>query len=486
VEGKCPSRDELIQLAKEKPEAIADLVIALWARVEALEAKVAELSKNSRNSSKPPSSDKHGPSRPQRTANEGPKRKPGGQPGHKGSTLEMRPDPDHIIEHSFDTHCGNCGRSLHNAVATGFERRQVFDLPPLKLEVTEHRVCCGQCPHCSEPVRGSFPAEVQASVQYGVNVQVLVSYLGAYQMLPCERTSEFFGDLFGCPMSVGTVRNILTKAGQWAQPSVQRIVETLRTVPLLGADETGASLAGKNHWLHIACTSTLSYYFFHAKRGFEALEDMGILRGYTGALLHDFYHSYYQYEACVHYLCNAHHLRDLTYVHETLGQPWAEEMIKLLVEAKDLREQHDEGIRRIGRRTNQRILDDYRAIVQSGYAMNPEPQKIAGKRGRIKRGKALNLLDRFRDRELEVLGFFLHEGIPFDNNQAERDLRMIKAKLKISGCFRSMDAATAFANLRSVISTARKLGRSILDTLKRMFESPHDLASELVVDPAPT
>lgn len=486
MEGKRPSRDQLIGLAQENPEAIADLIIALWDRVEALEAKVAELSKNSRNSSKPPSSDKHGSNRPTRQAKEGSPRRPGGQPGHKGSTLEMRADPDRILGHSFEAHCGTCGFSLRDAVAEGFERRQVFDLPALRLEVTEHRVPTGRCPHCSAPVRGFFPADVRAPIQYGPRARALVSYLGAYHMLPCERTGEFFGDLYNAPMSAGTVRNILAEGGQAAEPSVQRIVETLRKARLLHGDETGASLAGKNHWLHVVCTSSLSYYFFHPKRGFEALEAMGILLGYAGALLHDFFRSYYQYETCLHYLCNAHHLRDLTYIHEDLGQPWAKEMIELLLEAKKLREQHDAGSRRIGPRTKARILDDYDSILQSGYASNPEPQKIAGKRGRTKRGKALNLLDRFRDRQNEVLGFFLHEGIPFDNNQAERDLRMIKAKLKISGCFRASDAAIGFANMRSVISTARKAGRSILGTLKRMFESPIDLASELVVDPAPT
>jgi transposase len=476
VQGKCPSRDELIGLARENPEAVADLIIALWARVEALETKVAELSKNSRNSSKPPSSDKHGPSRPLRPSREGSKRKPGGQPGHKGSTLEMRADPDYIIDHGFDTHCGTCGCSLRNVVANGFERRQVFDLPPLRLEVTEHRVPCGQCPHCLAPVRGAFPGDVRATVQYGTRVRALVSYLGVYQMLPCERTGEFFADLFDSPMSAGTVRNILMEGGQCAEASVQRIVAALRKAHLLHGDETGVSLAGKNHWLHVACTSSLSYYFVHAKRGFEALEAMGILQGYVGALLHDFYHSYYQYETCVHYLCNAHHLRDLNYIDENLGQPWAKEMIELLREAKKLRERHDAGISRIGARSKTRILSHYQAILQRGYASNPEPQKIAGRRG----------LDRFRDRQEEVLGFFLRQGIPFDNNQAERDLRMIKAKLKISGCFRAMDAAIGFAKLRSVISTARKAGRSILDTLEKMFASPTDLASELVLDPAPT
>jgi transposase len=281
-------------------------------------------------------------------------------------------------------------------------------------------------------------------------------------------------------MSTGTVRNILMKAGDRASPVVEAIRDALRKAALIGSDETGASLAGHNHWLHTVSTPLLSYYHFHPKRGFEAMEEIGILPDFTGGVIHDFFQSYYQYEACRHYLCNAHHLRDLTYVHEEMDQAWAEEMIELLLDAKDLRERHDSGGRRIGPVTRKRILTQYRKILDEGYAINPEPQKTAGKRGRPKRGKALNLLDRFRQRENEVLGFFLEDGIPFDNNQAERDLRMIKAKLKISGCFRSPKAACAFAKVRSVITTARKQGDSILDTLKFLFQNPPHLVQQLV------
>lgn len=480
MEAKCPSREALIELARKDPEAIADLVIALWARVEALEAKVAELEKNSRNSSKPPSSDKHGPKSPTRSAKGEAKRKPGGQPGHKGGTLEMRLNPDRVIDHGFHSHCDQCGGSLRHATATGCERRQVFDLPPLKIEIIEHRVSCGKCPQCAAPIKGCFPESVQAPVQYGANVQALASYLGVYQMLPCERTAEFFADLFDCPMSAGTVSNMIMKTGARSAPSVSRIAQALRQGPLICADETGASLAGTGHWLHTACTASLSYYFFHRSRGGEALEDMGLLAGYTGRVVHDFFQSYYQYDDCKHNLCNAHHLRDLTFVHEDLGQAWAKDMIELLLWAKKLREEHDDGKDRITRGKTNLILNLYRGIIAMGYEVNPEPPVVQGKRGRKKRGKALNLLDRFRDREKEVLGFFLHEGVPFDNNQAERDLRMIKAKLKISGCFRSFDSAVAFANLRSVITTARKAGRSILDSLRRMIQSPDQFAVELV------
>lgn len=481
MDGKRPNREDLIELARRQPEAVVDLVLALWDRVEALEAKVAELTKNSRNSSKPPSSDKGNPNKPaKRLPGSGSKRKPGGQRGHKGSNLEMRADPDMIVTHGFEDRCHHCGGNLSQARAESFERRQLFDLPPLRLEVTEHRVACGQCPDCCKPIKGRFPQGVNAPAQHGPGVKALAIYLGVYQMLPAERTSEFFGDLFDCPLSTGTLANFLCKAGAQAEPIAEDIKQAIHAGELFGADETGASFNGKNHWLHIACTERLSYYHFHPNRGFQALEDIGILSDYAGAVVHDFFQSYYRYDSCEHYLCNAHHLRDLTYIHEDMSQPWAQEMIELLLEAKKLRDRENSGGRKIGPKTIERILCNYRRILADGYLLNPEPPKIRGKRGRPKRGKALNMLDRFRDREPEVLGFFLQTGVPFDNNQAERDLRMIKAKLKISGCFRSPKAAECFANVRSVVSTARKAGRRMLETLGILFHDPQTLAENLL------
>ena len=456
VDGKRPNREDLIQLARQQPEEVVDLLLSLWDRVVALEAKVAELTKNSRNSSKPPSSDKGNPNKPAKTE---PKtksnRRPGGQRGHKGATLEMSSDPDTIITHGFEAFCHHCGGDLSGARAEGFERRQVFDLPPLRIEVAEHRVACGRCPDCRATIKGRFPEDVNAPVQYGPGVKALATYLGVYQMLPCERTSEFFGDLFECPLSTGTVANILSAAGERAEPIAEEIKQRIALGELFGADETGASINGKTQWLHIACTERFSYYHFHPNRGFKALEDIGILSGYTGAVVHDFYKSYYRYNACEHYLCNAHHLRDLTYVHEDMNQLWAKDMIELLLEAKKLRDRHRTGGRTVGAGTIDRILQKYRQILERGYALNPEPPKIKGKRGRPKRGKALNLLDRFRDRE-------------------------IKAKLKISGCFRSPKAAECFAKVRSVVSTARKAGSRMLQTLGYLFEHPQSLAENLL------
>lgn len=482
MDGGRPNRDELVRLAREQPEVIADLVLALWDRVEALEAKVAELTRNSRNSSKPPSSDKGNPNKPSKPSadKKKKKRRPGGQPGHRGHTREMVSDPDFVVPHGLDPHCAHCGCDLGEVKRDGVERRQVVDLPPMRIEVTEHQVDCAKCPHCKKTVKGEFPDDVSAPVQYGSGIQALVTYLGTYQMLPCERTSEFFRDLLDCDISTGTVINILNRAGKKADPVAEGIRLKIRDGALMGNDETGASLGGKNHWLHIACTDRLSYYYFHPKRGFDALEEIGILPGYTGYVIHDYFQSYYKYESCKHSLCNAHHLRDLTYISEEMKQEWANEMIGLLLEAKMLRKRDSEGGRKIGTQTIARILSEYRVILAQGYKINPEPPKIEGKRGRPKRGKALCMLDRFRDRKNEVLGFFIHGEVPFDNNQSERDLRMIKAKLKISGCFRSPQAAEAFAKVRSVVSTAKKAGSQILGTLKQLFENPEKLKEVLL------
>jgi transposase len=248
-------------------------------------------------------------------------------------------------------------------------------------------------------------------------------------------------------------------------------VQALRSAKMLHADETEASLAGVGHWLQVTCTSVLSRSCFHAKRGARALEAMGILAGHRGRVMHDSFESYDPYDSYSHGLCTAHHLRDLTLMHGEMGQQWAKDMMALLLHAKKLREDHDARTKRITKDKTALIPNIYRGIIAMGYDVNPEPAVVEGKPGRPKRGKALNLLDRFRDREQEVMGFFPGEDIPFDNKQAE---------LKISGSFRSAEGAAAFADLGSFISTARKAGRSILNTLGRMFDSPDRLAFELV------
>lgn len=472
--SKRPTREELIELARKDPEAIADLVLNLLDRIEKLEAEVAELKKNSRNSSKPPSSDRMQNSKRKRDKRRKNRRRPGGQKGHEGHNLQRVENPDHVVRHELSGPCGHCGSRLNKQATESYEARQVFDLPEIiQVEVTEHQAAVGTCGCCGKRVKASFPEEVKAPVQYGERIQALVIYLHVYQLLPCERLSELCADFFNCPISPGTVTNFVKKAGARASPIAESIKEKIRLSTWIHADETGFNLFGKNHWLHVASTPDFAYFHVDSKRGWEALQRMGILPGYAGWVVHDFYSSYYRLTECWHALCNVHHLRDLTYVEEELEQKWAGRMIKWLLDAKERKDREHAGGRPVGSITLARLQEEYDAILLSGYRRNPEPEKKVGQRGRAKRGKALNLLDRFWYRHDEVLAFLYHD-LPFDNNQAERDLRMMKTKQKISGCFRSMSQAQAFAHLRSIITSSKKRAINILQMLTAVLRNQDD------------
>ena len=490
-----PTREELIALAKADPEAIADLVLSLWERVEALEkleTRIAELERNSRSSSKPPSTDKGNftnPPKPKSLRGKSGK-KPGGQKGHPGSTLQKVTHPDHIEVHHFAPNqaCPGCGHHLSESSVTqptGYEVRQVFDIPSIKLQVTEHRAPKCTCQGCGIKVTAAFPAEINAPVQYGPNVQAAALYLGSYQLIPYQRLSEAFTELFNCPLSQGTLANILKKGGAKATLTMAPIREALVESPVLHADETSCTLHGKRHWLHVLSTDRLTCYHLDPKRGRQAMERMGLLPRFKNLLIHDCLGAYFTFTDCQHGLCNAHLQRELTYLHEELDQSWAREMIDLLLEAKNLAERErarEEQTRRIiGKGRLQKILNRYHTILNQGYLLNPEPPpKPKGQRGRVKRGKALNLLDRLSVRWEQILGYFLYpELYPYDNNQAERDVRPMKVREKISGTFRSEKHGESFCDIRSVISSTRKQGRTILETLTEMLSSPEALGQSL-------
>jgi transposase len=495
VEAKKPTREQLIELAKNDPEAIADLVLMLWDRVEKLEAKVAELERNSRTSSKPPSSDSGNFTNPPKPKSLRKKsgRKPGGQKGHKGSTLKQVPadEIDHVIEHrlSETDRCPKCSapmRSTNGEIsAQTCECRQVFELPAIRLVITEHRAEKQLCSQCGTSVRAGFPPEVNSPVQYGESIRAVAVYLNSYQLIPFQRLSEAFSVLFTCPLSAGSLVNFVKQGGVKAKQAMEPVRGSLVNVDVAHADETGCRVKGKRHWLHVLSTAWLTSFHIDPKRGLEGMDQLGLLTRYTGSLIHDFLSSYYRL-TCKHFLCGAHLLRELTYLHEEMKQPWAADMIELLLDAKKLRERENfraEGTRKvIGEKTRQRIRDRYSDIILSGLAINPEPKPVEGaakKRGRVKRGKALNMLIRLEDRYEEIMGFFEYANIPFDNNQAERDLRMMKIREKVSGTFRSESHPEAFADIRSVTSTARKQSRDILVTIKEMFHSPRELGKSL-------
>jgi|GWRWMinimDraft_7_1066015.scaffolds.fasta_scaffold01701_1 transposase len=442
-----------------------DLIRALFAQVAALTAKVAELegrlALNSHNSSKPPSTDGLNKPQPKSLRQAGQKPK-GGQQGHKGHTLKQVEHPDHIESHSPPSHCAACHRPLTDAVVV--ETRQVFDIPPLRHEVTEHRVLEACCT-CGKVHRGGFPAEVSAPVQYGARIKAAVVHLTHHHMMPVARTGALTGDLFGLPISDATVLAINEEARTLLAPTVDTIGDTLKAAPVAHADETGMRVAGQIRWLHVMASATLTWLGSHANRGKKAFDAFGILTGFVGTLVHDGWKPYRDL-ACVHALCNAHHLRELIYVFEEMGQVWAKHMNGLLVEA--CHEVSASG----GALTKDRIAHyrfAYARILAEGEADNPRAPP-SGKRGRTRQSKALNLLDRLRTHADDVWRFMTDHNVPFSNNIAEQAVRMPKVKQKISGGFRTPTGLDTFCTIRSYLATLHKQDVNLFIALTLTFQ----------------
>ena len=427
-----------------------------------------QLAKNSRNSSKPPSTDGFKKPSPKSLRKKG-KRKSGGQPGHTGHTLAMADKPDHTEVHRVKE-CEHCGRSLADQSADGVEKRQVHDLPPLRLIVTEHHAETKTC-SCGHLNKAAFPEGVNAPVQYGEGIKAAAVYLKNYQFLPYDRTCELLHDVFGCPMSEGTLANIIAQSHTLAADPVEKIKELIEQAAVAHFDETGSRVDGKLWWLHSASTAQATYYDIHHKRGSEAIDDIGILSDFLGRAIHDFWKPYFGY-SCLHGLCNAHHLRELIFVHEQHHQDWADHMIDCLLDIKDAVDQSKQTTDHLDKKQIQAFEARYQQILEEGYAQNPLPPlspNAKKKRGRRKKSKPRNLLERLDEHRKEALAFMYDFTVPFDNNQAERDIRMMKVQQKISGMFRTEDGAKAFCRIRSYISTARKNAVGAMDALTRLF-----------------
>jgi transposase len=451
---------ELLAIIREQQA----LIERLTARIEALEAQLA---KHSGNSSKPPSSDGLKKPTPKSQREKG-KRKSGGQPGHKGETLEAVAQPDEIVTHALHR-CPHCQHDLSEIKAESVSKRQVFELPPLRLQVTEHQAESKRCPHCQRQVSEAFPEGIDQPTQYGKRYRALLVYLNAYQLLPLGRIAELTEDWFGSRVSEGTVERALDQAAGAVAGGLNEVERGLVTAPVAHADETGVRVAGKLHWLHVLSTSGLTRYGIHAKRGREALDALHLVPRFTGELVHDGWSAYAAYSQCGHALCNAHLLRELTFLHEQYQQTWAEQMITLLLRAKAAVETaRQQGATALDDALATSLTTTYATLVAAGFAANPPPETRPGQR-RVAESPARQLLKRLdRDRHA-VLHFIRNFAVPFDNNLAERDLRMMKVKQKVSGCFRTLHGAVRFCTLRSYLSTARKHGLSMLSALLDAF-----------------
>jgi len=454
-------------------EHLQAMVSAQQEQIEALSARVKDLEDQakttSRTSSKPPSSD--GYQRPPRSLRQRSGKAVGGQPGHVGSALSMVAEPDRVIMHSPAT-CAGCHAALDGVAATGYVRRQVLDLPPLRLEVGEHRAEEKTCPRCRHTTTGAFPADVTTTVQYGAGIKALAVYLLTYHLLPYDRTSALLGDVFGHAPAKGTLQTAVETCADGLVGVEEQIKDALRQADVLHNDETGVRVHGQLEWVHVTSTPRLTHYAAHPKRGNDAMTEIGILPAFHGVSVHDGLTAYRQYD-CAHALCNAHHLRELTAIEEHDQQPWATRMKGLLLEIKARVETaRDQGETRFDAAVCAAFAARYQAIVAEGYAANPlpsEPDTGPKKRGRRKQTKARNLLDRLHTGQAEVLAFMTDWRVPFDNNQAERDLRMIKVQQKVSGCFRSPTGSVVFCRLRGYLSTLKKQGQTVLPALQGVF-----------------
>ena len=447
-------------------EQVVDTLLKQDARIRELEARA---STNSRNSSKPPSTDGFQKPAPKSLRIRS-GRKPGGQRGHSGTTLVMTESPDTVVHHPVDA-CSCCGRDLSSLNTERIERRQVFDIPPMRIEVTEHRFETKICPACHAVTTSAAaaPHEVRAPVQYGPRVQALAVYLKAYQLLPFGRSAEFLSDLFGCSLSPATIANMMEAAHQLMSAPLADIVDILTNADIGHFDETGFYVMGKRHWLHVASTKTVTFFARHPKRGTEAMNAIAVLPTFKGCAVHDFWKPYFAF-GCKHAMCGVHLLRELTFVYEVLGQQWAKLMKDLLLDIKaavDAAKIDKETS--LSDRAIRRFLRKYAAIVVFGLEANPLPESVPGKRGRPKDTKAGNLVRRFDLYRREILAFMGDFLVPFDNNLAERDIRMMKVEQKISGTFRSELGAEIFCELRSYISTSRKNRVSAFDALTRLI-----------------
>ena len=457
------TNQEARALYQKGEEVTVAYLVEITNRLKAIEAR---LNLNSQNSSKPPSTDQNKTNK-NRSLRKSSGRKPGAQPGHKGKTLEKVDNPDEVIPHHPEV-CLHCQAKLEGVEANGYTARQLFEIPEPKIVVTEHRVFCVTCPCCAKEAKAQFPQGVEQAVQYGPRILGFATYLSADHLVPYARVVKIIQEFTGVALSQGTLDTALQTAFVGLQNFELRLILALRRVGILHVDETGGWINKVRYWFHVRCTKTLTYLFCHKNRGKEATDD---LLTYTGRLVSDFFASYKDLD-CLHQFCMAHICRELVGVFEKTKQSWALELKEHLEHCnKACHAARDRGSAKLW---NARILAcEYDEFVKAGIRANPLAPAVWNAKSKKWKPAALStaraLLERLRDRRGDCLAFLFDLSVPFTNNEAERGVRMLKVKSKISGCFRILEGATRFCRLRSYVQTCGKQGLNRLECLVSVF-----------------
>ena len=473
-------RDQLITLllaAIERNYLLEQKVIELTERIKDLEG---QLNQNSSNSSKPPSSDGFARPMPKSQKKKSGK-KPGGQHKHKGHGKSMAGMVTETRVITAET-CSCCGENLVNVTGRKTDTHYVTEMPPITVTNTEYIREEKTCPTCGKRISVEYPPEAAATQQYGPNLKAFIVLLAETGMVAMNRVVEILEAVSGIAISSGTVANTIHRCAKNLEKPVKDIKDTVKGAKVGHFDETGMRSQGGLNWLHTASTGRLTYLEMNKKRGKDAMDDIGILNDFKGTAVHDCFISYWNY-GCVHALCNAHLLRELIFIDQSTGQRWAKEMIELLVEIKNAVEK-----RRMGKKAYlpkgelSKYIKRYYLLVEEGLSKNPEQSKPAGRRGRAKQTKARLLLLRLREHKEEYLRFSIDFNCSFDNNQAERDIRMAKVKQKVSGCFRSDKGGKSFATIYSFIQTLKKNRVSVFGELVKVFKGDYSFPFQLVTE----
>jgi transposase len=474
IRNKIDEGKKIVEKYKdETPKPVLEVCYSMFdinsLLVDKLEELDNKISKNSRNSSKPPSSDDKNKIKPNQSLRKKSGKKPGGQKGSKGSTLKKVAIADTNIKHTPEGSC-SCGLSLENLDLSIHSTRQVFEIDIL-AKVVEHQVFEGSC-SCGIKHSGAYPAEVKAPAQYGKSVRAIVNYFSKYQLIPSDRLREMMSDLFNTAVSEGSIDNFSNYAQGSLEKFKEKVFDHVADVKMANVDETGTRINGKKGHLHVFSNKYLSYIYYHAKRGMIAVDECGLLPKFRGTLVHDCFSMYFNYGG-KHAICNAHLLRELTFIEEKYKYIWATKVKIFLYDLNEL-VKFDKGLDSemlVDSSARLKLKWEFFRLLIEGRKECSDLIKAVKNKGRV-RGKqhvALNLLNRLLRLRKDILRFMYDYDIPFTNNEAERDLRMTKVHLKISGGFRSELGAKNYALFRSYISTVKKNGLSVFEALKNLY-----------------